>query len=213
MINMNTVNKSIKEIAKEAGIPYSTFWRWVSVKKIPISDAVMTKQWKPAQGCSVDWCNKKHNAKGYCLEHYTQWKKHGDPLVRINGKHGAGWSIHKGTNLEYKGVGKKLLHVLIAERALGKELPKGAVVHHIDCNKLNNSKDNLLICPDQKYHFLIHKRQKAFDVCGNANWVKCKYCHKYDDTKNLSFAKSGDVYHRKCAAERVRNASKIRRGT
>jgi len=53
---------------------------------------------------------------------------------------------------------KKMQHVLVAEKALGKSLPKGAVVHHVDEDKQNNDPRNLVICPNQAYHNLLHKR-------------------------------------------------------
>ena len=31
--------------------------------------------------CSVDGCNNKHQAKGFCDKHYRKWKRHGDPLT------------------------------------------------------------------------------------------------------------------------------------
>ena len=76
-------------------------------------------------------------------------------------------------------------HVLVAERVLGRRLPKGAVVHHWDYNGHNNNPDNLLICPSQSYHMMIHLRQRSFEESGNADYRKCPYCKKYDDTKNM----------------------------
>lgn len=32
--------------------------------------------------CSVDGCENKHEAKGYCKKHYRTFKKYGDPLVK-----------------------------------------------------------------------------------------------------------------------------------
>ena len=90
-------------------------------------------------------------------------------------------------------------HVLVAERALGRPLPKGAVVHHIDGNGHNNSPNNLVICPSQEYHGLLHIRQRAMDVCGNPNWLKCTRCLKYDDPNNLKIVgKAKRVYHLAC---------------
>lgn len=31
--------------------------------------------------CSVDYCNKKHEARGYCKNHYRKYMKFGDPLA------------------------------------------------------------------------------------------------------------------------------------
>lgn len=51
-------------------------------------------------------------------------------------------------------------HTLVVEKALGKSLPDGAVVHHIDGNGLNNKNSNLVICQDRAYHNLLHARQR-----------------------------------------------------
>ena len=52
-------------------------------------------------------------------------------------------------------------HVVVAERALGKHLPAGAVVHHVDVNRRNNAPTNLVICQDAAYHKLLHARLNA----------------------------------------------------
>lgn len=58
-------------------------------------------------------------------------------------------------------------HRLIAEKALGKPLPKAAVVHHIDGNKQNNVNTNLVICSNQSYHTLLHKREQWINYLTN----------------------------------------------
>lgn len=30
--------------------------------------------------CSIEGCDKRHEARGWCESHYQRWKKHGDPL-------------------------------------------------------------------------------------------------------------------------------------
>ena len=83
-------------------------------------------------------------------------------------------------------------HTLLAEVALGKPLPEGAVVHH-------HTKDQLVICQDQAYHLLLHQRQRAYKACGHANWRKCTYCKQYSDPKDLTICKnSGPIYHKEC---------------
>lgn len=92
-------------------------------------------------------------------------------------------------------------HILIAEKILGKPLPKMSVIHHVNENRSNNEKSNLVICQDDNYHRLIHKRKRAFDACGNPNWRRCNYCKKYDDPSKMYISKYGYAYHRKCCNE------------
>ncbi|MFA4834804.1 MAG: hypothetical protein WC749_01860 [Dehalococcoidia bacterium] len=91
-------------------------------------------------------------------------------------------------------------HVLKAEKALGKPLPKGAVVHHA-----NGSRDNgpLVICQDTAYHSLLHQRERALKACGHSSWRKCNICKKWDAPEKLSLPKKpkGHVYHKSCACE------------
>lgn len=48
-------------------------------------------------------------------------------------------------------------HVLIAELALGRALRRAEIVHHIDGDKTNNARNNLLICT-RSYHHALHAR-------------------------------------------------------
>lgn len=89
-------------------------------------------------------------------------------------------------------------HIILAERAVGRALPKGVQVHHVDDNRSNNSPTNLVVCPDQMYHRLLHRRARAFDACGNANYLICRHCRKYDDPKNLIVDGSRSQAHREC---------------
>lgn len=129
--------------------------------------------------CTVVGCGRKFLAKGLCGLHYDR--------VRANGRlditrrpSGAG-TIRRG----YFIVRHRERHVTIAEEVLGRKLPSGTVVHHIDENGLNNSKDNLVICTRQ-YHALLHARMRALEACGNPAWRKCPYCQKYDSLDNMS---------------------------
>lgn len=89
-------------------------------------------------------------------------------------------------------------HREIAERALGKPLPKLAQVHHVDENPSNNESSNLVICPSQSYHRLLHKRMKAYDACGNPDYRKCRYCGKYDSVEFLQKSGPRGFTHSEC---------------
>jgi hypothetical protein len=102
------------------------------------------------------------------------------------------------------GTDKKLAHVAIAEKALGRPLPDGAEVHHFNEIKLDNRPENLVICPSRQYHFMLHQRMRALTVCGNANWRKCPFCKQYDDPLNMKGSKNGRQYHHASCASSYR---------
>ncbi len=36
--------------------------------------------------CSVDGCDRRYRARGFCDLHYQRWRRHGDPLVNLHPK-------------------------------------------------------------------------------------------------------------------------------
>jgi hypothetical protein len=109
--------------------------------------------------------------------------------------------------------GAVLEHIVIAEQALGHYLMAPAQVHHIDENPLNNDPSNLVICQDQAYHKLLHRRMDALRATGNPNALTCNVCGQYDLPENMRVfvhswrgrpnAKTTRAYHRSCKKEQV----------
>jgi hypothetical protein len=160
--------------------------------------------------CIVDGCDTAQEKKGYCQKHYRRIQRFGTlDLVRQH----PGGLVMEGAGYYTKRINgsKKLYHVILAEKALGHSLPKGAEVHHFNEIKTDNRPENLVICPNRAYHMLIHARQRAFDACGNADWMKCAYCKKYDARENGTVRSSrgatlNSFYHKKCAADHRRQS-------
>ncbi len=149
--------------------------------------------------CSVEGCNSKVRSRSLCSMHYTRMRRKG--TVESNRRDKGTGTFSKKGYLTFRG---RQMHVILIEKILGKKLPKDAEVHHINGNKADNRHENLVVCPDQVYHALLHMRQKALEECGNANYFKCWYCKKYDDPKNMYFPSNGKRqrnrgYHRECA--------------
>ena len=46
--------------------------------------------------CSIDGCQTRAYARGWCSKHYTRWRNHGDPMHtawEIHGKIGDKWRV------------------------------------------------------------------------------------------------------------------------
>lgn len=114
--------------------------------------------------CKIAECTTLTSSiHGMCTPHYKQqWrlKKLGrTELITRTSKerwvHKSGYIMmrNKYGSLTYE-------HIILAEKALGKQLPYGAIVHHMKARDDNHGAFKLIICPDQAYHILIHKRME-----------------------------------------------------
>jgi hypothetical protein len=148
--------------------------------------------------CTIDGCTANQRCKGLCPRHYDALIRRGTPHgVKAQRARGTGSIKESGYKLVHVNGKQRPEHVLVVEKALGKPLPKGAIVHHLDEDKLNNDPSNLVVCPDDAYHFLLHQRQRALDACGHADWRKCPFCKEYDAPENLHITEH-NLYHRAC---------------
>lgn len=110
---------------------------------------------------------------------------------------------HPNSNIQ----GKIREHVYKASLALGKKVPAGVHVHHVDNISKNNTNTNLVVC-SASYHKLIHARTDAYDLTGDANKMKCTYCGQYDDPKNMYKRPTQyQAWHKECrsTSRRVSN--------
>jgi hypothetical protein len=91
-------------------------------------------------------------------------------------------------------------HILVVQRALGKPIPKGSVVHHIDGDINNNANSNLVLCQSHSYHAIIHARDRALKESGDANKRKCVFCKTYDNPENMQLHGTvrASMTHREC---------------
>lgn len=135
--------------------------------------------------CVVDGCQKDRGpSRGMCHMHYKRLLVSGavgspDPMIA---KRGAG-TIGRGG---YRFVNHRREHIVMAESVLGRSLPVGVVVHHVNGDRADNRKENLVICQNEAYHRLLHIRQRAMKVCGNPSWRICARCGVYDATDNMA---------------------------
>ena len=127
---------------------------------------------RPLVQCKAEGCTRlTSGVTGLCIPCYKQtWylKSVGrDRLVErtskerwVNTKTGYVMVKHE-RKLTYE-------HIVLAEKALGKPLPKGAIVHHMNENRADNHTPfNLVVCPSQEYHILLHKRMREIGYENN----------------------------------------------
>jgi hypothetical protein len=160
--------------------------------------------------CSIAACGRKFYARDFCHMHYQRWKNHGNALTMKRAPSGTGSINAQGYRVFHRPNGESgREHVIVAERAIGHRLPKGAIVHHVNGIRTDNRNSNLVVCPNDSYHQLLHVRQRALAACGNANFRKCDYCPKYDDPSIMK-SHGNRYFHPECRAN-VFRINRIRR--
>lgn len=146
--------------------------------------------------CVIEGCELLSTCRSMCPRHYRSWRRSGG-LFKADGP----ISNDQG----YLYISGRPLHIEKAEKALGKSLPAGVIVHHVDYDKANNEGNNLVICPSISYHRLIHRRTDAYNACGNANHHRCAICSNYDSTDNMKIHYNGpngtQYVHKQCRAD------------
>lgn len=111
--------------------------------------------------CRIEGCSEKAVTISERLCHFHRRRlEAGLPLTneRSINPRGTGTLDKKGYVVIKVNGEAKFEHRLIVEKALGKALPRTAHVHHLNGKKWDNRPNNLVVCPNDEYHRLLHKR-------------------------------------------------------
>lgn len=127
------------------------------------------KSWQVArvcEKCGAEFvASKKDVSKGwgrFCSRRCKGWSG-----PRRRGAAAWNWRGGRSVNRGYVSLSSgEREHVAVAERALGRPLPAGAIVHHVDHDRSNNANTNLVICHDQAYHQLLHALERVLRAGG-----------------------------------------------
>lgn len=98
--------------------------------------------------CTIDGCDKPHEARGWCQMHYGRWRTHGDPLITVRPVGHitpAGYRrvVAPSGHANADTMGCILEHRLVMAEHLGRALLRGESVHHKNGVKTDNSMENL----------------------------------------------------------------------
>lgn len=75
-------------------------------------------------------------------------------------------------------------HILVAERAIRRFLPTGAVVHHVNDDGADNRSENLVILQNNSEHMALHRRRRILRAGGDP-WTQaiCSTCRIVKDNE------------------------------
>lgn len=127
-------------------------------------DPLIVKSRRVLTQCKAPGCQKDIHSNEYCKRHFAIWERNGLPyrfiasaITWARGAQGYRVGTVDGVQL--------FEHRYLAEKALGKSLPEGAEVHHMNEDKADNKSPlNLIICPDRAYHKLLEQRTREYEL-------------------------------------------------
>lgn len=143
--------KSLGEVSAETSVPVATIHRWTRQLGIKAHDP---GSWH--RGRNWTEARRKHHPE-----------KPGDEWLGPTGYDLISARAIGNKSITKQGyvlvnIGRKTRryeHKIVAEKALGRPLSKGEVVHHINCIRHDNRPENLLVCT-RSYHQLLHSKMR-----------------------------------------------------
>jgi uncharacterized protein YbaA (DUF1428 family) len=134
--------------------------------------------------CNYENCEGSAKAKGFCEKHYNRQRLYGR-LENIRRQKGTFTISSHGYKKITKNGEQVYSHIVRAEEALGKSLPKGAVVSFVGSKNDNTKKQTIVICEDKAYSHNIKRREEALEVTGNPRMRRCNKCKEWDLPQNM----------------------------
>ena len=122
--------------------------------------------------CLWDFSSKKKNPQAYSKlkdlkpvsQHMTEMNRQLNPIRMTDNTREKLrlCRLNTGQGMSYRKLYGKHEHRAVAELLLGRPLKKEEVVHHMDFNKRNNAKWNIMIFASQADHAKYHAQLNAF---------------------------------------------------
>ncbi len=147
--------KSLAQIAERLGKGVATISRWLDqlgVEKRDAGAGTRGKAWSAAR--------RAHSPAKAVKRVVVEGKELRGPEILSHRAIGNRSTRSNGYISVHLGRGKRQYeHILVAQRALGRDLRPGEVVHHINGVKTDNRPENLLVCT-HTYHLALHARMR-----------------------------------------------------
>ena len=153
--------ESIAQLSKEFGVTYQAIAKRLTGNGIVLRKTVRTKRENKVIQCACG-----------CGGEMTEYNRHGrrrkflyrHSPMRSGGRYinGDGYVLLQApSHPKSDRDGYVYEHILLAEKALGRYMPPGVEVHHVNFQKGDNGHGNLVICENHAYHFLLHARTNS----------------------------------------------------
>jgi hypothetical protein len=134
--------------------------------------------------CNYENCERSPKAKGFCEKHYNRQRRYGR-LENIRREKGTFTISSHGYKVITKNGEQVYSHIVKAEEAFGKSLPKGSIVSFVGSKKDNIEKQTIVICENKAYSYYIKTREEALEATGNPRTRRCNKCREWDLPQNM----------------------------